>query len=229
MKKKNSRWCSAFVIVGLIILINNCKKDQESADIIDGDGNSYTSVTIGTQTWMVENLKTTKYLNGDLIGTTNPATLNISGESTPKYQWASYGNEGNVPVYGRLYTWYAVTDSRAVCPKGWHVPSDSEWTTLSTYLGGENVAAGKLKEQGTTHWTTPNTGATNEYGFTAIPAGDRDPSSGFWAFGTSSLWWSATEYDAISVYCRALNSNSSSVENFHGGKKSGFAVRCLKN
>jgi uncharacterized protein (TIGR02145 family) len=126
-----------FGIVGvilLIILVHSCETDDANA-IKDVDGNVYTSVTIGTQVWMVENLKTTKYRNGDLIGTTNPATLDITGETSPKYQWPHDGNESNVATYyGRLYTWWAVTDSRNVCPTGWHVPSYAEWTTLTDYL-----------------------------------------------------------------------------------------------
>ncbi len=102
----------------------------------DGDNINYPVVEIGTQIWMAENLKTTKYSNGDLIGTTTPATLDITGESTPKYQWAYNGNESIVTTYGRLYTWFAVTDSRNVCPVGWHVPTDPEWTVLTDYLGG---------------------------------------------------------------------------------------------
>ncbi|MCJ7802706.1 MAG: fibrobacter succinogenes major paralogous domain-containing protein, partial [Candidatus Marinimicrobia bacterium] len=98
--------------------------------VTDIDGNNYTGVTIGSQVWMVENLKTTRYRNGDLIGTTILATLNISTENTPKYQWAYGGNEDNVATYGRLYTWYAVTDSRNICPTGWIVPADTDWTIL---------------------------------------------------------------------------------------------------
>jgi len=168
----------------VLILTNSCKKEEDSNNkITDVDGNVYTSVTIGTQVWMVENLKTTKYSNGDLIGTTTPATLDISGESTPKYQWAYDGNESNVATYGRLYTWYAVTDIRGVCPIGWHVPTDAEWTTLSIFLGGDNVAGGKLKETGTTHWTTPNIEATNETDFTALPGGSRSNSGAFGYIG----------------------------------------------
>src|SRR5688500_14669040 len=133
-----------------LILVSSCKKDNETpATVTDIEGNVYHTVTIGTQVWMAENLKTTKYRNGDLIGTTIPATLDISSESAPKYQWAYNGEESIVATYGRLYTWYAVTDSRNVCPTGWHVPSDAEWTTLTTYLGGESVAGDKLKENGT--------------------------------------------------------------------------------
>jgi uncharacterized protein (TIGR02145 family) len=146
----------------------------QAQTVKDIDGNVYKTVTIGTQVWMGENLKTTKYRNGDLIRTTIPATKGIESEPTAKYQWAYDGNESNVATYGRLYTWYAVTDKRNVCPTGWHVPTDIEWTTLTTYLGGVRVAGGKLKETGTTHWQYPNTGATNETGFTALPSGYRD-------------------------------------------------------
>ena len=102
--------------------------------ISDIDGNVYKIIKLGDQWWMAENLKVTKYSNGDLIGTTIPATLDILGESTPKYQWAYDGNENNVSTYGRLYSWYAATDNRNVCPAGWHVPGDSEWTILTDYL-----------------------------------------------------------------------------------------------
>jgi len=142
---------------------------QDKASVTDIDGNVYQTVSIGTQVWMKENLKVTRYRNGDIITPTNPATLDISGESAPKYQWAYNGDEGNVAVYGRLYTWYAATDLRNVCPSGWHLPTDTEWTTLTTFLGGFKVAGGKLKETGSAHWQSPSTGATNQSGFTALP------------------------------------------------------------
>jgi uncharacterized protein (TIGR02145 family) len=140
---------------------------------------------------MVENLKTTRYRNGDLIGTTIPDTLDITAEVAPKYQWAPNDDESNVPTYGRLYTWYAVTDTRNVCPTGWHVPLDVEWETLKSLLGGEYLAGGKLKETGTTHWETPNVGATNETGFTALPSGCRNIGY-FIGFGVVSYWWCST-------------------------------------
>jgi uncharacterized protein (TIGR02145 family) len=137
MKTKNRIWICPLIVMGLIlILANSCKKDGYNPPYMtDQDGNVYTSVTIGTQVWMVENLKTTKYRNGDLIGTTTPATLNISAEATPKYQWAPNYAESIVTTYGRLYTWYAVTDTRNVCPTGWHVPTNVEWSILTTFLG----------------------------------------------------------------------------------------------
>ena len=162
----------------------------------DGDGNTYGTITIGAQVWMASNLKTTKYSNGNPIGTTTSATLDISNATTyptPKYQWAYAGTESNVATYGRLYTWYAATDTRNVCPTGWHVPADSEWATLTTYLGGLSVAGGQLKETGTSHWQSPNAGATNTSGFTALPGGSRTNDGTFYSIGGYGYWWSSTE------------------------------------
>jgi uncharacterized protein (TIGR02145 family) len=195
----------------------------------DIDGNVYNTVTIGTQTWMTENLKTTKYGNGDLIGTTTPATLDISGESTPEYQWAYEGNEGKVSTYGRLYTWFAVTDTRNVCPTGWHVPTDVEWTTMTTFLGGDVVAGGKLKETGTTHWTTPNEGATNETGFTALAGGWRPSNGVFTDFGNFGGWWSTTERSTTDAYNRYASYKAGDFYKEGDGKQSGIGVRCLKD
>ena len=209
-----------------LILINSCKKSEESPEIKDADGNVYTSVTIGTQVWMVQNLKTTKYRNGDLIGTT---TNDISGEGSPEYQWAPDDNENNVATYGRLYTWYAVTDSRNVCPAGWHVPSDAEWSTFTTFLGGDTVAGGKLKETGTTLWTTPNTGATNETGFTALPSGYRYLDDSYINIGLIGFWWSSTEYSATDAYYHYMLCYFSKVYRLYDNKHYGFSVRCLKD
>lgn len=162
-------------------------------NVTDIDGNNYTSVKIGTQVWMVENLKTSKYRNGDLIGTTIPATLDLRSENTPKYQWAYDGNENNVSTYGRLYTWYAVNDSRNLAPIGWHVASKEDWAILVDYLGGEFIPGGKLKEIGTTHWIDPNTSATNESGFSALPSGIRIESGPFSSIGFVTYWWTSTE------------------------------------
>jgi uncharacterized protein (TIGR02145 family) len=195
----------------------------------DIDDNIYNVIRVGTQLWMKENLKTTRYNNGDLIGTTSPATLDIRTETTPKYQWAYGGNESNVNTYGRLYTWYAITDSRAVCPAGWHIPTDDEWTTLTTYLGGTSDAGGKLKETETTHWTTPNTGATNESGFTALPGGSRGGNGPFSNIGTYGFWWSASEYDTDHAWSRYLAYDKSSITVVNGYYKfNGFSVRCMK-
>ncbi|MCX6253861.1 MAG: fibrobacter succinogenes major paralogous domain-containing protein [Bacteroidia bacterium] len=197
--------------------------------LTDIDGNVYKTITIGSQVWMAENLRTTKYQNGDLIGTTTLPNSNISGESSPKYQWVFDANESNLLTYGRLYTWYVATDSRNLCPSGWHVPSDAEWTTLTTYLGGYSIAGSKLKEIGTTHWFSPNTGATNETGFTALPGGHRLCDGTFLAIGDSGLWWWATERDAADAWFRLMNYDISSEYSVYSSKKDGFSIRCLRD
>ncbi|MGD0756749.1 MAG: fibrobacter succinogenes major paralogous domain-containing protein [Bacteroidales bacterium] len=231
MKKKNRIWISILTVIGFVLILqNSCKKaDETSNAVADKDGNVYKTVTIGTQVWMAENLKTTKYLNGDLIGTTTPATLDISSDSTPKYQWAYGGDQNNVATYGLLYTWYAVTDSRNICPTGWHVPTDVDWSTLTTYLGGDSIAGRKLKETGTTHWASPNTGATNETGFTSLPGGYRGYLGGFYYIGYAGYWWSVTEYDADNAWYRGMYYNGIYDHVLSNSKKAGFSVRCLKN
>jgi len=200
--------------------------------VTDIDGNVYKTIQIGTQTWMAENLKTTKYRNGDLIGTTTPATLDISTQTNPKYQWAYGGNESNVATYGRLYTWYAATDSRNICPTGWHVPTDSEWTSLTTFLGDESVAGSKLKEAGTSHWQSPNSDATNSSGFTALPSGYRYINGEYNNIGGYGHWWSYTEYSTDIAWSRSISYNLSIASrnyNFNFGKSTGFSVRCVKD
>jgi uncharacterized protein (TIGR02145 family) len=202
---------------------------QNTPTVTDIQGNIYQTVTIGTQVWMKENLRVTKYRNGDDIETTTPATLNISGESNPKYQWAAAGNDSNVAAYGRLYTWYAVTDIRNLCPTGWHIPTDTEWTTLITYLGGAKVAGGKLKESGTNHWQRPNTGANNETGFAALPGSYRGINGEFSHFGNYGGWWSSSEMNPSMAWTRYLTSIANYVGRYGYGKSTGFSVRCIKD
>jgi uncharacterized protein (TIGR02145 family) len=212
------------LLILIVFFIHSCKKDSDIA-ITDSDGNVYSSIKIGTQEWLTENLKTTKYRNGDLIGTTSPSTKDITSENTPKYQWAYNGDESNVAVYGSLYTWYVATDSRKICPAGWHVPNNAEWLTLTNYLGGTFTAGGKLKESGTAHWQSPNVGATNESGFTALPGGSRI----YEGIGTLGFWWSATESDAAKGCDIELDYDYPTLFNFVDTKKAGFSVRCIKD
>jgi uncharacterized protein (TIGR02145 family) len=212
------------------------KKDNISyGKVKDIEGNVYKTVKIGKQWWMAENLKTTMYSNGDLIGTTVDPISNIESEYAPKYQWAWGGYESNVAIYGRLYTWYAITDSREVCPHGWHVPTDLEWHTLILYLDpnaklllypeNETYTAGdKLKESGNTHWITANEGATNESGFTALPGGFRTHTGPFDWLGTTGFWWSAPEQRYRSLNCDGGNVGR---DNFY--PHCGISVRCLKD
>jgi uncharacterized protein (TIGR02145 family) len=214
------------LINATIFYIQICNAQTET--LTDIDGNVYHTVVIGAQTWIKENLRATKYSNGDVIGTTSPATLDITNETTPKYQWAYNGNEGNAANYGRLYTWYAVTDNRNICPTGWHVPTDSEWSALFNYLGGESIAGGKLKETGTTHWITPNTEATNESGFTALPSGSRQMNGSFMFMGYNCQWWKNIEFNTNNAYTCNLTYDYGFVGGSDFNKKNGFSVRCIK-
>ena len=192
----------------------------------DYDGNVYGVVTIGTQKWMTENLKTTKYNDGTEIPlvTDSNAWENLS---TPGYCW--YHNyEAGYKAFGSLYNWYTVNTGK-LCPSGWHVPSDAEWTTLTTYLGGLDVAGGKLKEEGTAHWRTPNTGATNETGFTALPGGLRFDNGTFYEIGNAGFHWSTTEWGSDHAWDCLLRYNYSPANIIVHYKGMGFSVRCLKN
>ena len=198
-----------------------------SGTVSDIDGNTYKTVTIGTQTWMAENLRVARYKNGTEIPLVTDET-DWAALSTPGYCWYNNDEATYKANYGALYNWYTVSTSN-LCPTGWHVPTDAEWTTLTTYLGGESVAGGKLKETGTTHWTSPNTGATNETGFTALPGGGRGEDGVFRYIGGACDLWSVTEFDASYAWYRRLVSsrNDAIRPNFY--KKAGFRVRCLRD
>ena len=208
----------------------------------DVDGNTYRSVTIGSQVWMAENLKTTRYRNGDAVGTTSPATLDINGENAPKYQWAYAGDENNAATYGRLYTWYAVTDDRDICPTGWHVPSDDEWSILVAFLGGPEAAVGKLKETSTTHWNGPNSNATNKGGFRGLPGGSRLPKGEFVNIGEMVHYWTNSEvacgagFDSAAQQGKQcawrrllLNLDTNPRHRGWAIKKIGWSVRCIRD
>ena len=195
--------------------------------VVDIDNNAYKIVTIGTQTWMAENLRVTRYNDGtaipQVIDNTDWSTL-----STPAYTWYNNGPSD----YGALYNYYTVanTNSLNVCPTGWHVPADSEWTTLITYLGGELVAGGKMKEAGLAHWISPNTGATNESGFAGLPGGARFSPGSFFLIGTIGYYWSSTEADTASVaWSRQVNYDNVNVFRLANSKGFGFSVRCLRD
>ena len=195
------------------------------ASVTDADGNIYSVVTIGTQTWMAENLKTTKYNDGTNITLVENAST-WKQLTTPGYCW--YKNEplyGN--FYGALYNWYAINTGK-LCPVGWHVPTLAEWTTLIDFLGGASVAGGKLKQTFILHWTDPNV-ATNESGFTALPGGYRDVSNGYYGVGTNGRFWTATESGADRAHDRALWNSITDVNGLTLLKQNGESCRCLKD
>jgi uncharacterized protein (TIGR02145 family) len=196
-------------------------------NVTDIDGNTYSIVKIGTQIWMAENLKTTKYRNGDAVGTTLPVNLDIRYESNPKYQWAYENNESNVAIYGRLYTGYAASDERGICPNGWHVPTLDEWGVLVNYLGGADVAGMKLKETGTTPWSLK---ATNESGFTARPGGTRHEFGPFVNIESYGHWWVYSDPNQTASLTPYMNlSSTRNVQYLLYRKNHGHSVRCVKD
>ena len=182
-----------------------------------------TTVTIGTQIWESANLNVISYRNGDPIPkVTDPAAW--STLTTGAY--CDYNNSIN--GYGKLYNWYAVNDSRGLAPAGFHVATEPEWMTLANYVGGQDVAGGKLKETGTGHWLSPNTGATNAVVFTALPGGWRDANGTFGNSGTIGNWWTSTPVnsDALNFY---MQYNSAEIIHQTNNAKYGYSVRCIKN
>lgn len=182
--------------------------------VFDPDNNSYSLVTIGSQVWIKENLKTSKYQNGDAI----------TG-------WSNYNNDPQYDAaYGKLYDFATVADSRKVCPVGYHVASQSDWEALFTFLGGVDVAGGKMKEAGTTHWADPNTGADNSSGFTALPGGRRADDGTYAALTLNAIWWSSTDFPSTpnALYYSLFNSTTTT---FNSGISRNYqmSVRCLKD
>jgi uncharacterized protein (TIGR02145 family) len=212
----------------LMLVLISCDEDDENT-IKDGSNNSYETVTIGTQVWMAENLKTTKYNDGTEIPLITDKT-DWYYMTTPAYCWHD-NNSGNKNIYGGLYNWYTINTGK-LCPKGWRIPTDNDWSTLMTFLGGDAIAGGKLKKTGTSHWTSPNTGATNESGFAALPGSGRGQyfvDANFGPIGNGGYWWSSTSYNENSVWIRFIFYNSESVSKNTTNKTGGFSVRCIKD
>jgi uncharacterized protein (TIGR02145 family) len=184
-------------------------------------------LTIGSQVWSKYNLSTLTYANGDSIKL-----------CSSKAEWASctegaciiYSNdEKNKETYGILYNWYAVHDSRGLAPNGWHIPTDAEWQTLINHLGGQNVAGGKLKQKGTTHWKAPNTGATDEVYFSALPGGQRTSEGIFQDIGHYANYWTSTDSTPGNAYARFITNDQTSIPLTIHNKHSGLSVRLVKN
>ncbi len=197
--------------------------------VCDIDSNKYNTVKIGSQFWLKQNLKVSRYRNGDTIPNISDATQWVA-LNTGAY--CNYNNNITTgTIYGKLYNFYTVVDSRKLCPIGWHVPSDTEWTVLTDTLGGLLVAGGKLKEAGTTHWQSPNTAASNLSGFTALPGGIREENSfhSFEDIKIGGYWWTSSECVGISSWVRYIfNQNSNIYRNFKANMN-GNSVRCLKD
>lgn len=194
--------------------------------VTDVEGNNYKAVKIGSQVWMAENLRTTRYNDGSEIPQVTDNT-EWASLTTPAYCWYLNDQVTYAGLCGALYNWYAV-NTGILCPTGWHVPTDPEWATLTGYLGGTNIAGGKMKETGNLHWINPNYGATNESGFNAIPGGYRHNGS-FWDYGYDSNWWSSTENTSTDSWARKIFYYGGFVLRDNNVNNIGFSVRCLKN
>jgi uncharacterized protein (TIGR02145 family) len=244
---KNKTWIFLLIIGFGVIFTNSCKNDDNTilpptfesvkplvfnpnltyGTLTDIDNNVYKTIKIGNQTWMAENLKVTRYRNGDYL----------LSESM-FYSWSDSTNNGGAccgywepdvrgyynAVYGKLYNFYAITDSRNLCPTGWHIPSDNEWNILKTFLG-VNFAE-KLKETGKNHWVT-NQNASNESGFTAVPGGIRNGDGSRSYGGIYGYWWSSSEINTSNATMFNLTTTSEGLS--ITSKKAGLSIRCVKD
>jgi uncharacterized protein (TIGR02145 family) len=205
--------------------------------VTDVSGNTYETVTIGTKTWMAKNLNTTKYNDGTIIPN---LSSKLAWSAATSGAYCDYDNNWfNGTTYGKLYNWYVVDNNAAtkvasnggknICPTGWHVPTAPEWKDLFRTIGSSAEAGGRAKETGTTHWTTPNTGATNSVGFTALPGGNRFYNGAFSGIGLIGTWWATWEWNKTDAYYYYLEYSSSSEGEFNYSKNFGCSVRCLKD
>jgi uncharacterized protein (TIGR02145 family) len=218
---KQTKLKIAFILL-IVTGISGCMTRK----INDIDGNKYKTVTIGTQSWMAENLAVTKFNDGTEIPLVenNDAWKELKA---PGMAWYNNESSANKQSYGALYNFYAVKTGK-LCPAGWRTPTETDWTSLTTYLEGTGTVGGKLKETGTAHWKSPNTDATNESGFTGIPGGYRSFEGTFNYLGISGYWWSSSPYNETSILFWNLRNRSGLFYRFRSELNCGFSVRCIK-
>lgn len=208
-------------LIPMLCLVAAC-----SSNVSDIDGNEYRTVTIGSQVWMAENLRTTRYRDGSDIPQVPDPVLWAELSSGA---WASYDNNAlHIATDGMLYNGNAATDPRGLCPEGWRIPTDEDWAVLSGELGGDSEAGGKLKAVGTQRWTDPNTGATDEHGFGGHPGGYRYKNGQFDHIGFGGYWWSATSVTDSTLAYRALHYDYADLLRNVSPVTTGYSVRCLK-
>ena len=216
---------SAFILVSLI---TGCSKDENPPDsVTDIEGNIYKTVRIGNQVWMAENLKASTFSDGSEIPDVPDAT-DWNELTTQGRCWYNNDEAANKDIYGALYNYYAVNSGK-LCPDGWHIPSKGEWEKLRETLGDTLTGGGKLKEEGTEHWKTPNTGSVNSTGFTALPAGIRYFEGTFNSVTMFTSFWSSTEWDNDKAWYMSLYYSDAAVVIHNTSKKDGFSIRCIKD
>ncbi len=217
----------ALMLLFIVVLVSGCRKTEDPEiplKVTDVDGNVNDVVIIGKQGWMKENLKVTHYSDGSVIpnvtGTTEWASL-TSGA------WSEYDNSASTgTTYGRLYNGFAVETGK-LCPTGWRVPTDDDWTELMDFLGGHTEAGGKIRQAGTTLWKAPNEGATNSSEFTALPGGFRGPTGLFYMINEVALWWSSSSSDNKLPYWIVTYNHTALTRNNPVPETNGIAVRCI--
>ena len=233
---KNRNWLYILIVIGLVVFIS-CKRDDENPPntVKDIDGNVYHTVTIGTQIWMVGNLKTTKYIDGTAIPLITENAV-WGALTTPGYCWYNNDITSYKSTYGALYNWYTVNSGK-LCPSGWHVPSDAEWKALEMYLGMSQISADSTGPRGTdqgiqlkniTGWISEGNG-TNTSEFSALPGGVRGIQGTFAYVGNLGTWWSSSEFDTSYALVRFLSSDGGGVIRGSDDKELGLSVRCLQD
>jgi uncharacterized protein (TIGR02145 family) len=245
-KKMNWSTGRLWAVIGFLCatFLSACDKDDNTSNtdgtLTDADGNQYSTIQIGAQVWMAENLKTTKYNDGTPIRNVTDDNQWANLDTGDTGAWSYYDNDtANDALYGKLYNWYAV-GTKKLCPKGWHIPDNEDWDALATHLGGNfvrrgtddyigwyEVAGGKMKA--TERWKRPNTGATNESGFTGLPGGMRYSGGTFSGIDSSGYWWSATEDSTTNAWERDLLYDFGDVGRDSYVKTVGLSCRCIKD
>jgi uncharacterized protein (TIGR02145 family) len=249
MKCKSKIWAYPLILTGILLFITNgCKKDESNnttilpsvktivfnpdstyGTVTDIDGNNYNTIKIGTQIWMAENLKVTKFRNGNPIPNITEASVWVN-TLTPAY--CDYNNTPTYSViYGKLYNLFTIIDQRNLCPSGWHIPADSEWTVLINNSGGQSIAGIRLKEKGLDHWQSPlDTAVKNFSGFTALPGGFRNGFDGTFNMpGFYGYWWSTTKNSTYDFIYRSMGYSVREVHKAGAYPVNGFSVRCVKD
>lgn len=210
----------------LMFSLTGCEDNDQPkvayGKVTDIEGNVYKTVLIGDQVWMAEDLRVTKYNDGTAI---TPVTDKNTWAATSAGAFCWFSNE---KAWGTLYNWYAVNTGK-LAPEGWHVATDADWTELTDFLGGVEVAGGKLKEKGIERWGDPNIGATNIVGFSSIPGGYRQLNGDFSAYGAGSYYWTQTVFDMANAYEIHIFRNGTDLFREHVGYRHGFSVRCVKD
>ncbi|MBS1533961.1 MAG: fibrobacter succinogenes major paralogous domain-containing protein [Bacteroidetes bacterium] len=227
---KKEHFTATLSLLLLLVLVSCSQEETKTKNQLAsrlGAPIATNTVQIGSQIWMTKNLNVSHYRNGDPIPqVTDPSQwANLTTGAWCYYQ----NNTANGRVYGKLYNWYAVNDPRGLAPSGYHIPTDTEYSELINSLGGTNVAGAALKESGTVHWNSPNSGASNSSGFTGLPGGTCQVNGSYYGLGILGCWWTATENNSCCAWYYTFAYNGNTVSKVNYGKNGGLSIRCIKD